>query len=120
MAEERPPTPPAGATAAEFAQRRFGGPTRLRSTTLSVGTTPTRLFQNNPRRVFWRAVNRSVNFGAIGFDQEFTAANGDLVGANGGSVSMDVNEDGEPVAWEVWTINDTAAGTWRLTEIERV
>jgi len=110
----------AGSTAAEFSQALFGGPTRLRTAVVTVGTIPTRLFGNNPKRVFWRAVNRSVNFGAIGFDQEFTAANGDLVGANGGSVSMEVREDGEPVAWEVWGINDTAAGDWRITEVERV
>lgn len=107
-------------TAAQLAQVRYGGPTRLRETRVTVGTVPTRLVIQDPKRVHWTAVNRSVNFGAIGFGNDLTAANGALVGANGGLVVLDVYDDGEVVAWEAFAINDTAAGTWYVYEVLRV
>lgn len=109
-----------GATASEFATLLYGGPTRIRSSSPTIGATLGQLIGNNPRRVHWTAMNRSVNNGALGWDRETTFANGVLLGAGGGFASMDVREDGEAVAWEVFAINDAAAGTWRIIEIERV
>jgi len=118
-----PPPPlaaPAGASAAEFARNQFGGPTRLRFRVVTVTTTALELLANNPKRLFWAAMNRSVNAGGIWFDNEITTTNSFLVGANGGLATMDVREDGEAVAYRVTAINDTASGTWVTLEVERV
>lgn len=109
-----------GSTAAEWSARWFGGPTRVKSRAVTVGTTPTQILGNNPKRVFWAALNRAVNSGAVDFDQEVTEASGIPVGALAGGVSMSVQEDGEPVAWAVWGIQSGASGTWRVVEVERV
>lgn len=107
----------AGAAAYQFSKRRFGGPTAPRQRAVTVNTTLGELLPENPLRVAWLAINRSVNNGALGFDNETTFANGFLLGAGGGFASMDVETDGEAVAYRVVAINDAAAGTWRVIEI---
>lgn len=84
---------------------------------VTVGTALGEIIPNNPDRVAWQAVNRSVNNGAIGFDRETTFANGILLGAAGGLASMTVEEDGEAVTQAIFGINDAAAGSWRVTEV---
>lgn len=91
-----------------------------RSSVVSVTTSATRILQNDPNRVFWVAMNRSVNNGAVGFNREVTFANGLLVGAGGGFVESDIDDDGEAIADEVFAINNSAAGDWRIVEIRRV
>lgn len=109
-----------GATASEISGKRFGGPTRVNSKVVPVGTTSTQLMENNPRRVFWMAINRGVNNAAWDWDPTFTFANGGLLGAAGGYVSAEVDEDGESVAWEVRAIADQAPVNVRVFEIMRV
>jgi hypothetical protein len=104
-------------SAARFAAARFGTQTRLRDRVVNVGTTIGEILGNNPDRLSWRVVNRSVNNGAIGFDRESTFANGYLVAAAGGTAAMDVEKDGEAVAQAVFAINDAAAGDWRVLEV---
>lgn len=124
MAEDRqarqPLEPPAGATAAEWSKKWFGGPTRITRSTVTVGTTVTPILGNNPKRVFWAANNRSINDGAIGGDNTLTFATGDLLPALGGRAISTVQEDGEAVAWSVFGIQNAAAGDWVITEISRV
>ena len=124
MAESRqtqpPVTPPSGATAAEWSQKWFGVPTRLRRRTVSVSTTPTEILSNDPKRIFWAAANRSINDGAIGSNNELTFANGDLIAALGGRAESAVQEDGETTAWAVFAINNSADGNWIITDITRV
>lgn len=111
---------PRGSTAAEVSQWKFGGPTAPRMTSVTVGTTSTRLFKNDPRRVAWVVMNRSVNNGALGFNSDLTFANGFLMGANGGEAEALVDVDGEATTYEVFGINDGAAGVWAVLEVLRV
>lgn len=113
-------TPPAGATAAQWSAKWFGGPTRSRQISVTVLTTVTRILPNNPRRVFWSTMNRSVNDGSIGDSNELTFTTGQLLGALGGVASMAVQEDGEAVAHEVTGIQNAASGAWWVVEIERI
>jgi hypothetical protein len=106
-----------GSRAAEFGARRFGMRTMVRARSVTVTTSPTEILTQNPNRIHWLIVNRAVNFGALWFDSEFTAAGGILIGANGGDVSMDVEEDGELVAWRIFAISDTASGLWWVVEV---
>lgn len=98
------------------ARRWFGGPTELRSRLVSVATTVTELLPNNPNRIAWVIENRSVNNGAIGFDNETTFANGLKIGADGGFASMVAETDGESVGYRLVGINEAAAGDWRVVE----
>jgi hypothetical protein len=103
--------------AARISDTKFGTTTRIRDRAVSVGTALAELIPQNPDRVAWQAINRSVNNGALGFDREVTFANGVLLGAGGGFAAMSAEEDGEAVTQAVFAINDTAAGTWRVIEV---
>ncbi len=108
-----------GSTAAEVAQRRFYGPTTIRESNPSVGTSSTQLLKNDPRRVFWLIINLSINQGNIGFSNAVSASNGILVAALGGAASMAVDEDGEVVSYPVFGLNANAAGSWYVLEVLR-
>lgn len=108
-----------GGAAAYHARQLYGGPIRPVERTVSVTTAATRLVQGNPDRVGLIAVNRSINFGAIGFAPDVSAGTGIYIGAAGGTIESRVQEDGDSVTWELWAINDTAAGNWRVIEFIR-
>lgn len=109
-----------GATAAEISQLRFGGPTRVQSTTVTATTTWTQLLNSNPKRVFWTIINRGVVNVAVDIDLSAAFANGILLGAAGGFASMDVAEDGESVGWSVFGASETATAVLRVLEVMRV
>lgn len=115
MAREFP-----GSVAYTVSADRFKGPTRLIERVVTVGVGPTEILQNNPRRVFWSLMNRSVNNGAIGFTTQVTFATGFYLTAGGGNVSMAVEEDGESVGYAVYGIQDVLAGNWYVIEVEGV
>lgn len=109
-----------GETAALYAERVFGGRTKVVETRVTVGTTVTPLMANNPRRIFWLAVNNGPNAGALGFDPSITTVNGVVMGPNGGFSSMSVFEDGEGVSWGVNGIQSVAAAVWYVMEVMQV
>jgi hypothetical protein len=111
---------PAGAIAAILGARRYDGPTRAKFNAVTVGTTTTRVLDNNPRRVAWMMVNISVNQGFANFDNSVSSSNGIILGAGGGSVSVEVDEDGETPAWEVFGVCTGAAGVWWVYEVVRM
>ena len=114
------PADPSGATAALWAQRWFGGPTRLRTFTITAGTSVATALKNNPKRLFWQIINRSTNNVSIGFDNTVTVAAGIPIAQLAGYASMAVQEDGEATMYEVDVIADTANSTLNVIELERV
>lgn len=111
---------PAGATAAEMSQTRFGGPTRVQSTTINASTTFGQILAANPRRVFWTIINRGVTDVAIDTDAAGSFASSILLAAGGGYASMDVAEDGESVAWPVFGASSSGSPALRILEVLRV
>ena len=111
---------PDGSTAAQWAARWFGGPTQIRETRPVMGLTPSRIIPNNPRRVFWQVVNRSVNNVSFGFDNTVTTANGYPLAPSAGFASMAVQTDGEGVAYELIGIADVAPSSLVVFEVIRV
>ena len=105
----------------ELSRERFKGPTRpiVNPVTDTVATTPTRILKNNPDRVELLIVNLSANRGFIGFNPDVSATKGIPVEAQGGVVTMCIEEDGETVGYEIHAINEVAAGSWYILEIER-
>jgi hypothetical protein len=109
-----------GATAAEFAQNRFGGPTRVQSTSVTLSTTFGQILGGNPRRVFWTIINRGTTDVGIDTDPASSQATGILLAAGGGYASMDVTEDGESVAWPVYGASASGTPQVRILEVMRV
>ena len=107
--------------AAELSRLRFKGPTRpvVNPVTDTVKTTATRILNNNPDRVEVLIVNLSDNRGHIGFDSKVGPTRGIPVEAQGGFVSMCIEEDGETVGYEIFARNQVAAGKWYILEVER-
>ena len=107
--------------AAEISRERFKGPTRpvVNPITDTVQTTATKILNNNPDRLAVVIVNLSANRGFIGFDRQVGPTRGIPVEASGGVVTMNVEEDGETVGYEIHAINQVAAGKWYILEIER-
>src|SRR5712692_9360944 len=67
---------PPGATAAELAAVRFGGPTEIRPSQVTIGTGAARLVDNEPRRVFWIAINQGSSNGAASTRNNVTTTTG--------------------------------------------
>ena len=111
---------PSGATAAQFTQRRFDGPTRSTIRAVTVLTTSTPVLENNPKRVHAAIVNISAQQGYFNYENNVASTNGILLGAGGGSMTESVDEDGESVAWPMFGINVGATGIWMVYEVFRV
>lgn len=109
---------PSGATAAAYSEKRWGGPTRLVPTPLvAVALTATRILQANPRRMAYTATNPGQGSLYIGWDGTLTALSGILVPTLGGSVSLNIDEDGEWCTYELWAIAiqaNTFISTWEM------
>ena len=107
-------------TASAFALRRFGGPTTVRTSTVSVATSVTRIVGNNPRRVQLTIYNRGVNNVDIDYVSSVTSGAGiPLTGASGVAEST-IEDDGEAVINEVYGVATTAASSVFVVEVIRV
>lgn len=109
--------PPFDRSAAEFAERWFGGPTRPLITRATVGTSSGVLLANNPKRVFWRIRNRSAGNVYLDIDQPASTTLSEILPPNGGAASMAVQDDGEAVAHEIRAIADLAASAVWVYEV---
>ncbi len=103
--------------AADFADKRFGRPTRPISSLVTVGVSVVEVLRNNPARLYTLIVNRSAADGAFDFSREFTAANGFLLPQSGGFVELSVESDGETVGHSLFGISSLGNLTWRVLEL---
>lgn len=113
-------TIPEGATAAVYAAKRYGGPTKIVETDVLIGTTIASVLQNNPRRIFWTMVNNSANDLGFGFNRQVTTAVGFKLAGSGGVASMSVDEDGEAVTYDTFAIGGVAGNNIHLIEVVRI
>lgn len=111
---------PEGATAAQYAQKRFGGPTKIVETDITVGTTGVQLMLNNPRRIQWTMTNRGSSDVNFQFQRNFTAGQGFLLSATGGVAEAYVDEDGEETTYEITGISGSAGQIVHIVEVIRV
>lgn len=108
------------ALASSFAIRRYGGPTRVITSTRSIGTTVSHILRNNPDRVAYRMYNRSANSIDLSFTSDVTVGAGIPLSAGTGVAEADVEVEGELVIQEVHAIANGAASTVFVIEVERV
>jgi hypothetical protein len=108
------------ATAADFAIRRWGGPTTLRLTSATVGTTVTRIVDNNPRRVKLTLLNLGAVDVFVSPTADVTTSAGLKLVASTGTGELNASDDGEAVITEIYAIASAAGNTVMISEVERV
>jgi|TARA_B110000211_G_C14063417_1_gene546631 hypothetical protein len=96
--------------AAEFMATKYLGQMSEDDTVVTVGTAATSLIGGDPDRLTLLIVNLSGNTAYIGINNDVSAANGIRLGATGGSVSFDANEDGMIPTREIFALG-AGAGT---------
>ncbi len=85
---------------------------------LTVGVVAVRFLPNNPNRFGWEFINLSPNLIYLLNDNSVSATNGIQVGASGGNVIADWEEDFELVSNEWWAIAAGAASNILAISIE--
>lgn len=108
------------AAASLFAIRRYGGPTRVVTTTRTIGTTVGHVLRNNPDRLAYRIYNRSANSVDLSFTSDVVSGAGIPLSAGTGVAEADVEIEGELVIQEVHGIANAAGSTLLVLEVERV
>lgn len=98
---------------------RFQGKTYVQEQVITVNNTRSTLLRNNPNRLFWIAINESVNDVRLSNDPNLTATSGWLLSSNGGVISMYWEEDGEGVGYEVYAFGALPGLTVRVREVIR-
>jgi hypothetical protein len=107
-----------GSTAHEFTLRRFGRPVALRKRAVNVPTASvTTILNNNPRRLAWLIQNIGNNDLSVDFRETVDPATALLITRSGSTLSSDVQEDGESVAWALYGVANVAATTVVVIEI---
>ena len=107
-------------TAGRFAISRWGGPTTPKLTSMTVGTTASRIVTNNPRRVKLTLLNLGASDVYVGFDSSVTPAAGRKLVAATGTLESNASDDGEEVLSEFWAISGSASQTVMISEVYRV
>ena len=80
--------------AAEFLRERYKGELTEDETSVTVGTAVSTVIGSNPDRLGLLILNLSANTVYVSIDNSVSATNGIRLGANGGSVSLNVTDDG--------------------------
>ena len=97
-----------------YLEKRFGMPTRHIVNPLgvaSVGTTATKLLNNNPDRLMLLIINLSANVLYVGFESDVSNTKGIYLVSRGGHLVLVADEDGELVGQEIWVVGSDTSTT---------
>ena len=110
---------PSGATAAQYVERRWGTRTRLVPlATFAVLASVGRAVKGNPKRMALTITNVGTGTITVGFDSSVTAGNGIPLAPNGGTLSLDVDEDGELVTYDIFAVAPAVGNNLLAWEVE--
>lgn len=101
--------------AQSFIEGEFGGPTTESDSEITLAATATKVCDNDPERLSLTIINLGTNQCHIVFDNAPSTSRGIILVAGGGSVSMNVREDGTLPTREWWGVADS--GTTNLAVI---
>ena len=106
-------------TLAALLQKQWGIRTRSQSNpvTITVGTSVTKILDNNPNRLSYVVINLSANDLYIGFDRAPGATNGIYLAPNGGSATLTWDRDFELVCWQCNAIAGGAGSAIFIQEV---
>lgn len=107
-------------TAGRFAISRWGGATTPKLTSVTVGTSASRIVTNNPRRVKLVLLNLGASDVYVAFDSSVTTSAGIKLVASTGFLETNASDDGEEVLSEFWAISVAAGNTVMISEVYRV
>jgi hypothetical protein len=96
--------------AAEFLRERYKGELTEDETSVTVGTAVSTVIGSNPDRLGLLILNLSSNTVYVSIDNSVSATNGIRLGANGGSVALNVTDDGM-IQTRTWYGLATGAGS---------
>ena len=96
--------------AAEFLRERYKGELTEDETSVTVGTGVSTIIGGNPDRLGLLILTLSSNTLYVSIDNSVSATNGIRLGANGGSVALNVTDDGM-IQTRTWYGLATGAGS---------
>ena len=102
-----------------YAETEIYGPVTQADGSVDVGTSATRIVGSNPDRVFLLLVNNSTSDLYVRPGSNPTTTLGIFLAASGGSVEVDVRDDGVLPASEWWGISASGTGTLYYAEMKR-
>ena len=86
----------------------------------SVGTSATKILNNNPDRLAWILINLGTEEIYVAFESDVSSNKGILVDKNGGFLVLTVDEDFHLVGYEVWAISPSTTNNIYIVEVEAV
>ena len=103
--------------AGRFAIARWGNPTEPSLTSTTVGTSVSRIVQNNARRIKLVLLNLGASDVYIAFTSSVTTSFGIKLVAATGFLECNAADDGEEVISEFWAISAAAGNTVMISEV---
>ena|SRR3982750_2558611 len=118
MSQLQPGAPSPGALAA-YVENLWGTKTRLvPQQVVPVAVTPTRLCNNNPRRLGLIVINRGSGQVDVDWNPSIVLGSGVPLAALGGTMTLSAFEDGELVGYDLYAIAAAAGNSVSVYEIE--
>lgn len=105
--------------AAQFLAERFGGQLAEVEANPTVETTTAELLGGDPERVQVVIVNLSSNVIYLGFRSDTSASKGIRLNANGGSLSMAVDDDGILTTRQLFAVASVASSQVYVLSMRR-
>lgn len=96
--------------AAEFLRERYKGELTEDENSVTVGTAVSTVIEGDADRLGLLILNLSVNEIYVSIDNSVSATNGIRLGANGGSIALNVTDDGM-IQTRTWYGLSTGAGS---------
>lgn len=91
---------------------------KINDKTSSVGTSLTRILDNNPNRVGWTIFNLGSNAVYLGFDRNVSASKGMRLAPSGGSINFMWDTEFDVVGYELF--GKASTGTNNIYVIELI
>lgn len=101
----------------DLLNKQYGVKVDVKVKTVTVGTTPTRVIDNNPNRVGYLVINLSSGSLFASFDTAVSTTNGILLGQLGGQFSMNWQYDFDVVGYELYGVVASGSNTVYVAEV---
>ena len=103
--------------ASEFGYNQYKRPTRPNMAQVTSNITPAIMIPANPNRISLLLINNSSSDIYLGLTSDVSSAFGILLGANGGTFSMNILDEGEAVNHEFFATSASDGNLCTLMEI---
>lgn len=108
-----------GGAAREFSRKRFGGTLRIVESFVPINTATVIAVRQDPDRVALLVTNIGITRITFSFRSPVTAGSGILLPNNADTLDLNVETDGDTVAWRLFAIADPSVGDIHVVETVR-